>query len=102
MLSAPFPLSFLFASRPAIMGQVLGIVYSVIATYLTRKAAHTKSTAQVLAVTLIHRRLKRDPRVRSLLAVEVFHYGVSLVRRLGRRAIIGFSWTCCLWSVLLR
>ena len=27
VLSFPYPLRFLFASRPAIMGQVLGIVY---------------------------------------------------------------------------
>ena len=27
VLSVPYPLRFLFASRPAIMGKVLGIVY---------------------------------------------------------------------------
>lgn len=32
VLSFPFPLRFLFASRPEIMGRVLGIVYRVIAT----------------------------------------------------------------------
>jgi ribosomal protein S27E len=34
VLSFPFQLRFLFASRPRIMGQVLGIVYRVIATHL--------------------------------------------------------------------
>jgi len=34
VLSVPFPLRFLFASQPAIMGKVLGIVYRAIATHL--------------------------------------------------------------------
>ncbi|MBF8819827.1 IS91 family transposase, partial [Salmonella enterica subsp. enterica serovar Anatum] len=34
VLSFPFQLRFLFASRPEIMGWVLGIVYRVIATHL--------------------------------------------------------------------
>ena len=55
VLSVPFPLRFLFASRPAIMGRVLGIVYRTIATHLTRKAGYTKATAQTGAVTLIQR-----------------------------------------------
>jgi len=38
VLSFPYPLRFLFASRPAIMGQVLGIVYRGIATHLIKKA----------------------------------------------------------------
>jgi len=37
VLSVPYPLRFLFASRPAIMGQVRGIVYRVIATHLIKK-----------------------------------------------------------------
>lgn len=36
VLSFPFPLRFLFASRPEIMVQVLGIVYRVIATHLEK------------------------------------------------------------------
>ncbi|MFN0874736.1 IS91 family transposase, partial [Escherichia coli] len=36
--SFPFQLRFLFASRPEIMGWVLGIVYRVIATHLVKKA----------------------------------------------------------------
>ena len=38
VLSMPFPIRFLFASQPAVMGQVLGIVYRAIATYLTHQA----------------------------------------------------------------
>jgi hypothetical protein len=34
VVSFPYPLRFLFASRPGTMGQVLGIVYRVIATHL--------------------------------------------------------------------
>ena len=43
VLSFPFQLRFLFASRPEIMGWVLGIVYRVIATHLVKKAGHTQS-----------------------------------------------------------
>jgi len=39
VLSFPYPLRFLFASRPAIMGQVLGIVYRCIATHLIKAAS---------------------------------------------------------------
>jgi len=55
VLSIPFPLRFLFASRPAIMGEVLGIVYRCIATHLIQKAGFTRKTAQTGAVTLIQR-----------------------------------------------
>jgi hypothetical protein len=55
VLSVPFPLRFLFASRPAIMGRVLGIVYRCIATHLIKKAGFTRKTAQTDAVTLIQR-----------------------------------------------
>jgi len=53
VLTVPFPLRFLFASQPAVMGKVLGIVYRTIATHLTRKAGYTKATARTGAVTLI-------------------------------------------------
>jgi len=53
VLSVPFPLRFLFASKPKVMGKVLSIVYRTIATHLTRKAGYTKTTAQAGAVTLI-------------------------------------------------
>ena len=55
VLSVPFPLRFLFASQPKVMGKVLSIVYRAIATHLTRKAGYTKATAQTGAVTLIQR-----------------------------------------------
>ena len=55
VLSFPYPLRFLFASRPAIMGQVLGIVYRVIAGHLIQKAGFTRKAARTGAVTLIQR-----------------------------------------------
>ena len=55
VVSFPHPLRFLFASRPGIMGQVLGIVYRVIATHLINKAGFTRKTARTGAVTLIQR-----------------------------------------------
>ena len=51
VLSFPYPLRFPFASRPAIMGQVLGIVYRCIATHLIKKAGFSCNTAQTGAVT---------------------------------------------------
>ena len=55
VLSVPFPLRFLFASQPKIMGKALGIVYRSIATHLTHKAGHKNSMAHTGAVTLIQR-----------------------------------------------
>jgi len=55
VLSFAYPLRFLFASRPAIMGQVLGIVYRCIATHLIKKAGFSCATARTGAVTLIQR-----------------------------------------------
>ena len=55
VLSFPFPLRFLFASRPEIMGRVLGIISRVIATHLVEKAGYTHDTARTGAVTLIQR-----------------------------------------------
>jgi hypothetical protein len=55
VLSFPFPLRFLFATRLGVMGEVLGIVYRAIATHLIEKAGHTKTTAHTGAVTLIQR-----------------------------------------------
>jgi hypothetical protein len=55
VLSVPYPLRFLFASRPAVMGRVLGIVYRCIATHLTKKAGFSCKTARSGAVTLIQR-----------------------------------------------
>ena len=55
VLSFPFQLRFLFANRPAVMGQVLRIVYRTIATHLIKKAGHTHKSARTGAVTLIQR-----------------------------------------------
>ncbi len=55
VLSFPFLLRFLFASRPVITGQVLGIVNRVITTHLVKKAGYSKKTARTGAVTLIQR-----------------------------------------------
>ena len=55
VLSFPYQLRFLFASRPEIMGRVLGIVHRVIATHLVRKAGYTHDRARTGAVTLIQR-----------------------------------------------
>lgn len=55
VLSFPYPLRFLFAARPDVMGQVLGIVYRAIATRVIKKAGFTNKTAQTGAVTLIQR-----------------------------------------------
>jgi Transposase zinc-binding domain len=55
VLSVLYPLRFLFTSRRAVMGKVLGIVYRCIATHLVRKAGFTRQTARTGAVTLIQR-----------------------------------------------
>jgi hypothetical protein len=55
VLSFPFQLRFLFASRPELMGRALGIVYRAIATHLINKARFSRKTAQTGAVTLIQR-----------------------------------------------
>jgi hypothetical protein len=55
VLSFPYQLRFLFASRPEIMGRVLGIVHRVIATHLVRKSGYTHDRARTGAVTLIQR-----------------------------------------------
>ena len=52
VLSVPFPLRFLFATQPAIMGEVLGIITRAIATHLIKKAGHTHASAHTGAVTL--------------------------------------------------
>ncbi len=55
VLSFPYPLRFLFASRPAIMGKVLGIVYRCIATHLIKKAGCTRKVGHTGAVTWVQR-----------------------------------------------
>ena len=53
VLSVPFALRYLFATHPAVMGQVLGIVYRAIASHLIKAAGYHHATAQTGAVTLI-------------------------------------------------
>jgi hypothetical protein len=53
VLSFPYALRFLFASRPGVMGQVLGIVYRTLATHLIEKAGFTRKTARTGAITLM-------------------------------------------------
>ena len=55
VLSVPFALRYLFATHPAVMGQVLGIVYRAIASHLMKAAGYHHATAQTGAVTLIQR-----------------------------------------------
>ena len=55
VLSFPYPLRFLFATKPAVMGKVLSIVYRCLATHLIKKAGFSRNTAQTGAVTLIQR-----------------------------------------------
>jgi len=55
VLSFPYPLRFLFASRSAIMGPVLGIVYRGIATHQVKQAGFTRKTTRTGAATLIQR-----------------------------------------------
>jgi hypothetical protein len=53
VLSLPFQLRFLLASRPGITGQVLGIVYRIISMHLVKKAGYSKRIACTDAATLI-------------------------------------------------
>ena len=56
VLSFPYPLRFLFATRPAVLTQVLGIVYRAISTFLIRRAGlRVGAGARTGAVTLIQR-----------------------------------------------
>ena len=53
VLSVPFALRYLFATDPAVTGQVLGIVTRAIASHLVKAAGYHHTTAQTGAVTLI-------------------------------------------------
>jgi len=55
VLSFPFLLRFLFASRPETLGPVLAIVYRVIAGWLADEAGIPRASTQAGAVTLIQR-----------------------------------------------
>jgi len=55
VLSVPVALRFLFASKPAAIGPVLGIVHRVIADWLAAQTGVDRASAQCGAVTLIQR-----------------------------------------------
>ena len=55
VLSVPFALRYLFATDPAVMSLVLGIVYRAIASHLIKAAGLNHSTGHTGAVTLIQR-----------------------------------------------
>jgi len=55
VLSFPYPLRFLLANNPQVMGKVLGIVNRAISTHLINKAGFKKMQAHTGAVTLIQR-----------------------------------------------
>jgi ribosomal protein S27E len=55
VLSLPFALRYLLATRPEVVTQVLGIVYRAISGHLIRKAGLTRANAVTGAVTLIQR-----------------------------------------------
>ena len=56
VLSFPFPLRFLFAKDPKLMGDVLNLVHRAISTYLIKKAGlKKKSGAKTGSVTFIQR-----------------------------------------------
>ncbi len=55
-LTFPYPLRFLFAAQPQVLGQVLRVVYRAISTYLIKNTGFTvASGAKAGAVTLIQR-----------------------------------------------
>jgi len=55
VLSLPFALRYLLATRPEVITQVLGVVYRAISGHLIRQAGLTRASAVTGAVTLIQR-----------------------------------------------
>jgi ribosomal protein S27E len=55
VLSVPFPLRWLFASEPCVLGKALEVVTRAIGSYLVKKAGFSHKTARIGAVTLIQR-----------------------------------------------
>ena len=55
VLSVPYPLRFLLASRPEVTGKVLSIVYRCLAKHLIKKAGFTRKADQTGAVTFNQR-----------------------------------------------
>jgi hypothetical protein len=50
VLSVPFQLRFLFASKPEVITGVLGFVYRTITSFLTHKAGYAKPMAKIMGV----------------------------------------------------
>ena len=88
VLSFPYPLRFLFASSPAIMGQVLGIVHRIIATHLIKKAGFSRKAAHTGAVTLMTCMDALMPRAQD--AQERPSASAA-------RSISISTFTCCFW-----
>ena len=96
VLSMPFPLRYLLASQPVVLGKVLAIVYRVIATHLAHKAGYTKTSAQAGALNLnIHfhrlfldavyaRHGLRFRRVNAPSGNELTRLTHTIARRIGR------------------
>ncbi|QKK01892.1 MAG: hypothetical protein HND55_03985 [Pseudomonadota bacterium] len=97
VLSLPFPLRFLLATHPMLIGRVLGIVYRVIAGHLIRQAGLTQQSARTGAVTLIQRRQWKaggfPVRERSALGMP------SRVIRLGPEPQHSFPHAVCRWGL---
>jgi len=55
VLSVPYPLRWLFARMPEVMGKALSIITRVISHFLIKKAGQTHRTAKTGSVTLIQR-----------------------------------------------
>ena len=96
VLSVPFPLRYLLASQPVVLGKVLAVVNRVIATHLAHKAGYTKTSAQAGALNLnIHfhrlfldgvyaRHGLRFRRVNAPSGNELTRLTHTIARRIGR------------------
>ena len=78
VLSFPYPLRFLFATRPAVLSQVLGIVYRAVSTFLVHRAElRVHAGARTGAVTLIQRfgsALNLNPHLHMLFVDGVYTF----------------------------
>ncbi len=72
VLSVPYPLRFLFASRLEVMTGVLGIVYRCIATHVIKKAEFSRKTAQAGALEA-HKGAEMVVRLARALPEHDFH-----------------------------
>src|SRR5690606_41279367 len=75
VLSLPFALRYLLATRPEVVTQVLGIVYRAISGELSRKAGLTRASGVTGAVALVQRvggARKLNVHLQLLLSVRVF------------------------------